>query len=90
MIHQKLAEGLSEQFAQFLNGAKELPGQQVVQQQIQSMLQQTFSRLDLVTREEFETQKAVLLRTREKLEALERMVAELEALKECDTQRNES
>ena len=36
-------------------------------------------RLDLVTREEFEVQRAVLMRTREKLEALERAVAALEA-----------
>ena len=35
-------------------------------------------RLDLVTREEFDVQAAVLKRTREKLEALEKQVAELE------------
>ncbi|MCR6701367.1 MAG: accessory factor UbiK family protein [Dokdonella sp.] len=35
--------------------------------------------LDLVTREEFDVQRCVLLRTREKLEALERQVATLEA-----------
>ena len=34
--------------------------------------------LDMVTREEFEVQRAVLLRTREKLEELQRTVAELE------------
>ncbi|WP_151671360.1 accessory factor UbiK family protein [Nitrincola schmidtii] len=79
MIHQKLAEGLSEQLAQFMNGAKELPGQQVIQQQMQAVLQQALSRLDLVTREEFDTQKAVLLRTREKLEALERKIDAMEA-----------
>lgn len=78
MIHQKLAEGLSEQLAQFMSGARELPGQQLVQQQVQAMLQQTLSRLDLVTREEFDAQQAVLLRTREKLEALERQVAAME------------
>lgn len=79
MIHQKLAEGLSEQLSQFMNGAKELPGQQLVQQQMQAVLQQTLNRLDLVTREEFDTQKAVLLRTREKLEALERKLDAMEA-----------
>lgn len=42
------------------------------------MLQQTLSRLDLVTREEFDAQQAVLLRTREKLEVLEKQVAALE------------
>jgi hypothetical protein len=35
--------------------------------------------MDLVTREELEVQQAVLARTRQKLEALERQVAELEA-----------
>ena len=43
------------------------------------MLRSGLARLDLVTREEFEVQRAVLLRTREKLEALEGTVAELEA-----------
>ncbi len=38
-----------------------------------------FSRLDLVTREEFDVQKELLARTRAKLEALEARVAELEA-----------
>jgi ubiquinone biosynthesis accessory factor UbiK len=42
-------------------------------------LQSGLTRLDLVTREEFDVQRAVLLRTREKLEALEKTVAELEA-----------
>lgn len=42
-------------------------------------LQAGLSKLDLVTREEFEVQRAVLLRTREKLDALEKAVAQLEA-----------
>ncbi len=37
-------------------------------------------RLDLVTRDEFDVQRCVLLRTREKVEALESRVTELEAL----------
>ncbi|HZP64956.1 MAG TPA: accessory factor UbiK family protein [Rudaea sp.] len=36
-------------------------------------------RLDLVTREEFDIQRCVLLRTREKVEALEARIAELDA-----------
>jgi BMFP domain-containing protein YqiC len=43
-----------------------------------SVLDSGLSRLDLVTREEFEVQEAVLARTREKLEALEKRLAELE------------
>ncbi|MEX1201363.1 MAG: accessory factor UbiK family protein [Methylophaga sp.] len=45
---------------------------------IRAGLTATFNKLDLVTREEFEVQSQVLLRTREKLEALERRVSELE------------
>jgi len=44
-----------------------------------NVLQAGLARLDLVTREEFDVQRAVLLRTREKLEALEKTVAALEA-----------
>ncbi|CAH2805394.1 MAG: FIG005902: hypothetical protein [uncultured Paraburkholderia sp.] len=47
-----------------------------VERNVKAMLSQGFSKLDLVTREEFETQ--VLVRTRARLEELERRVAELE------------
>ena len=50
-----------------------------LQQNFKSVLQAGLSKLDLVTREEFEVQRAVLLRTREKLEQLQRAVAELES-----------
>ncbi|NKC11386.1 MAG: accessory factor UbiK family protein [Gammaproteobacteria bacterium] len=38
----------------------------------------TLARMDLVTREEFDIQRAVLARTREKLERLEERIGELE------------
>ncbi|GGD49147.1 ubiquinone biosynthesis accessory factor UbiK [Pseudoxanthomonas indica] len=50
-----------------------------LQQAFKGALQSGLSRLDLVTREEYEVQRAVLLKTREKLDALERTVRELEA-----------
>ncbi|HEY5802848.1 MAG TPA: accessory factor UbiK family protein [Lysobacter sp.] len=50
-----------------------------LQQNFKSVLQSGLAKLDLVTREEFEVQRAVLLRTREKLDELQRTVAELEA-----------
>ncbi|MBS7458978.1 ubiquinone biosynthesis accessory factor UbiK [Coralloluteibacterium stylophorae] len=50
-----------------------------LQQNFKATLQAGLAKLDLVTREEFEVQRAVLLRTREKLDALEASVAELEA-----------
>lgn len=49
-----------------------------LQANMKSVLQTGFSRLDLVTREEFDVQRGVLLKTREKLEALEAQVAALE------------
>ncbi len=52
--------------------------QEELQQTFKSALQAGLAKLDLVTREEFDVQQAVLLRTREKLEALERTVATLE------------
>ena len=54
-------------------------GRDELQQNFKSVLQSGLSKLDLVTREEFEVQRAVLLRTREKLEQLQRAVADLEA-----------
>lgn len=80
MIQNKLVEGLSEQMTQLLKGVRGLPGQEQVEQQMQFMLQSAFSRLDLVTREEFDAQSAVLARTRARLEALEEKVAQLEQL----------
>ena len=50
-----------------------------LERNMRAMLNQGFAALDLLTREEFETQTEVLARTRAKLEALERRVAELEA-----------
>ena len=50
-----------------------------VEKNVKAMLQGGLARLDLVTREEFDTQARVLARTREKLEQLETRVTELEA-----------
>lgn len=46
---------------------------------IQTLVQAAMRKCDLVTREEFDAQSAVLARTRAKLEALEKSLAELEA-----------
>jgi ubiquinone biosynthesis accessory factor UbiK len=54
-------------------------GREELQENFRAVLQAGLGKLDLVTREEFDVQRAVLLRTREKLEALERAVAALEA-----------
>jgi len=49
-----------------------------MERQFKSLLQSGLARMDLVTREEFDLQVAVLARTREKLEALEARLSELE------------
>ena len=49
-----------------------------VEDNLRAAAQVAFRKMDLVTREEFDSQAKVLLRTREKLEALEKHVAALE------------
>ncbi|NIJ69309.1 ubiquinone biosynthesis accessory factor UbiK [Xanthomonas sp. 60] len=49
-----------------------------LQSTFKSALQAGLGKLDLVTREEFDVQRAVLLKTREKVDALEKTLAELE------------
>ncbi len=50
-----------------------------LEQNFTALLQSAFARLDLVTREEFDVQRKVLERSREKLVALEAELARLEA-----------
>jgi BMFP domain-containing protein YqiC len=49
-----------------------------VQKNLRALLQSAFAKLDLVTREEFDVQRAVLLRAREKITQLEARLAALE------------
>ena len=49
-----------------------------LEKNLKAMLASFFSRLDLVTREEFDVQREVLARTRAKLQELEAKLAELE------------
>lgn len=53
--------------------------QQDIESNLRSGLESGLRKMNLVTREEFDVQNAVLLRTREKLEALEKRISELEA-----------
>ena len=50
-----------------------------IEKNMRALLAGLFSRLDLVTREEFDVQREVLLRTRAKLTELEQKIAALEA-----------
>jgi len=77
MLNMKFIDDLARQISSSIPaGVKGL--QQDVEKNLHSLLQGAFARLDLVTREEFDVQSKVLLRTREKLEALEKLVADLE------------
>jgi len=77
MINTKFIDDLARQISNSIpTGVKTL--QEDVEKNVRNLLQGTFARLDLVTREEFDVQSRVLARTREKLEQLERQVAELE------------
>lgn len=70
----ELAKRLSAALPPGINVLKE-----DAEKNMRSVLHAAFSKMDLVTREEFEVQAQVLQRSREKLEALEKQVAELEA-----------
>lgn len=62
-----------------INQAMESSPAKDIEKNVKAMMTQGFSKLDLVTREEFDIQNQVLVKTRAKLELLEQRVAELEA-----------
>jgi BMFP domain-containing protein YqiC len=74
MLNPKLFEEMTAKLSELVatGPAKD------VEKNARALLSSLFSRLDLVTREEFDVQAEVLARTREKLTALEARVAELE------------
>lgn len=61
-----------------INQAVESSPAKDLEKNVKAMMTQGFSKLDLVTREEFDIQSQVLAKTRAKLEALELRLAELE------------
>ena len=73
----ELARRLSSLVPPGLRGHVSEETREELQQNFKSVLQAGLGKLDLVTREEFDVQRAVLLRTREKLDALEQRLAEL-------------
>lgn len=60
--------------------ASALHAKQDIEDNMRIGLENGLRNMNLVTREEFDVQNAVLLRTREKLERLERVVAEMEQI----------
>ncbi len=79
MIDPKILDDLAKRLADALpSGIRDL--QRDVEKNFRAALQAGFNKLDLVTREEFEVQTAVLNRTRAKVDALEKQVADMESL----------
>lgn len=77
MSDQPLIERLVAELGRHLPaGLEQWRGE--LERSARAVLQEGISRLDLISREEFDIQQQVLARTREKLEALEQDVAALE------------
>jgi len=73
MIHNRILEQINEQVANLLKNSP----LQDVEKNIKAVILAIFSKLDLVTREEFDTQQKVLVATRQKLEELEQKIKNL-------------
>ena len=77
MLDIRKLEDLAEHIRNLLpGGAAELRDE--IKSNIRATLSAALARMELVTREEFDAQSALLARTRERLEKLEAVVAELE------------
>jgi hypothetical protein len=75
MLNAKIFHDLSEKLHETVNNS---PAKDI-EKNMRALLAQGFSKLDLVTREEFDVQAQVLARAREQLTALEARITELEA-----------
>lgn len=77
MLDPKHLDELTQRLSNLIpQGVKNVQGD--VEKNIKTILQSAFAKMDLVTREEFDVQTAVLQRTRAKLDALEKQVKALE------------
>ena len=78
MIDPKKIEQIARQVHESMpKGLRDLGDD--VEKKIRQVLQSQLTRLDLVSREEFDVQPQVLLRTREKLALLEQRISDLES-----------
>lgn len=77
MSDDRLTQQFFEQFNKLFIAGTTTLGREV-QDQLKAAITATLEKMDLVTRDEFEAQKAVLLRSRELLHRLEQQVAELQ------------
>lgn len=77
MINRQILDDIAEQISRKLPQLNALG--QDVSDNIKSLVQQNLSKLDLVTREEFDAQQRALQRAEDKITELESLLAELEA-----------
>ncbi|REL33909.1 ubiquinone biosynthesis accessory factor UbiK [Thalassotalea euphylliae] len=77
MINAKKIEEIAKQVSDAIPpGVKSVANE--IEERTKTVIQRKLSELDVVTREEFDVQTQVLIKTREKLSALEATVATLE------------
>ena len=74
---KSLLDAIGSQASRLFNGETPLPNAEI-EARFKSIVQSALSKLDVVSRDEFDSQMIVLARTRARLEALEAKVAELE------------
>lgn len=82
MISQKTWEDINRKIKEVIEKS---PARDL-EKNMRAMMESAFTRLNLVTREEFDVQSQVLARTREKLTELEAKLANLERAKASDAQ----
>jgi BMFP domain-containing protein YqiC len=74
-MDQKILSDINERIREIFAGSPAAD----LEKNMKAMLASLFARLDLVTREEFDVQRQVLLRTREQLNRLEAQLSAMEA-----------
>ena len=83
MIDPKVLDDLAKRVAASVPTGLQLLGEDL-EKNLRSALASALARFDLVTREEYDVQCAVLARTREKLDRLEKQLEALESAKGRD------
>lgn len=77
MIDHRTLDELTQKISDVLpEGVKTL--QNDLEKNVRAILESTFSKMNLISREEFDVQAAVLAKTRAKLEQLEKKIEQLE------------
>lgn len=75
MLNNQFLDDLSQKIREMVGSTPAAD----INKNMRALLQGAFTKLELVTREEFDVQTEVLRRTREKLERLEQQLTELES-----------